>query len=106
MKTVEGAIGGILVCILSFVVYALIVSGIHSLKINWVALIISGLVASVLSQFGDLIMSYLKREHGIKDFSTILPGHGGILDRFDSAIPVSVFLFVLNAVCKVMIFYE
>ena len=105
-KTVEGAIGGIVVCIISFVVFGLIVSNIHSLQVNWVALIIAGLVASVLSQFGDLIMSYLKREHGIKDFATILPGHGGILDRFDSAIPVSVFLFVFNAVCKVMIFYE
>lgn len=105
-KTVEGAIGGIVVCVISFVVYALIVSSIHSFKINWVALIIAGFVTSILSQFGDLIMSYLKREHGIKDFSTILPGHGGILDRFDSAIPVSIFLFVLNVVCKVMIFYE
>lgn len=105
-KTVEGAIGGLVFCVATFVVFGIIVSSINSLKINWLALIIAGVVTSILSQFGDLIMSYLKREHGIKDFSTILPGHGGILDRFDSAIPVSIFLYILNVVCKVMIFYE
>ena len=105
-KTVEGAIGGLVFCVATFVVFGIIVSSINSLKINWLALIIASVVTSILSQFGDLIMSYLKREHGIKDFSTILPGHGGILDRFDSAIPVSIFLYILNVVCKVMIFYE
>ena len=105
-KTVEGAIGGIVVCMASFAGYALLVSNIHSLKINWLALLLAGLFVSVISQFGDLIMSYLKREHGIKDFSSLLPGHGGILDRFDSMIPVAMFLYILNTVFKVMIFYE
>ncbi len=104
-KTVEGAIGGTVVCALSFALFGFIISKACSLNVNWLVLIIAGVVSSVLSQFGDLIMSFVKREHGIKDFSTLLPGHGGILDRFDSSIPVAIFLYVLNAVFKVMIFY-
>ena len=44
------------------------------------------IILSIVGQIGDLIMSKIKRENGIKDFSNILPGHGGILDRLDSSI--------------------
>ena len=62
-----------------------------------------GLVAlplSVISQFGDLAASVIKRRFGVKDYGKIFPGHGGVLDRFDSIIPVSVmtvlFLMILD----------
>jgi phosphatidate cytidylyltransferase len=55
------------------------------------------LTASLVSQFGDLMASKLKRHYNIKDFGTIFPGHGGIMDRFDSVIMVSLYLFsILN----------
>ena len=54
-----------------------------------------GIVISVVSQIGDLSMSLIKRRYGIKDFGNIFPGHGGMLDRFDSIIAVSAILFVI-----------
>ena len=52
-------------------------------------LAISGIIVSVISQVGDLIMSVVKRHYGIKDYGKIFPGHGGVLDRFDSVLIVS-----------------
>ena len=56
--------------------------------------IVIGLVTSVVSQIGDLSMSAVKRHYGIKDYSQILPGHGGVLDRFDSVLAVAILLTV------------
>ena len=53
-----------------------------------------GLITAVVSMVGDLTMSLIKRHYGIKDFGKILPGHGGLLDRFDSVIAVAVILAV------------
>ena len=55
-------------------------------------LAISGIFISVVSQIGDLIMSLVKRHYGIKDYGKLFPGHGGILDRFDSVLAVSLIL--------------
>lgn len=103
-KTVEGAIGGIVFCVASFVGYALLTNalwlGEDMEALNPVVFGVVGLVTSVVSQIGDLAMSALKRHFGIKDYSQLLPGHGGILDRFDSVLAVSTLLtiacFVLN----------
>jgi phosphatidate cytidylyltransferase len=51
---------------------------------------ISGLLMTVVSQIGDLIMSVIKRHYGVKDYGKIFPGHGGMLDRFDSILAVSI----------------
>lgn len=95
-KTVEGSIGGTLFCIASFVLYGVIIESVTEFEANYVILAISGLLAAVVSQIGDLIMSVIKREKGIKDYGNIFPGHGGMLDRFDSILAVSL---VLSAVC-------
>ena len=51
---------------------------------------------SIVSQIGDLLASAIKRQYGIKDYGSLFPGHGGILDRFDSVMLVAPFLYVLN----------
>ena len=88
-KTVEGAIGGIVIAILAFLLYGWGVELFTDYEANYAVLAISGGILAVISQVGDLIASLLKREHEIKDYSNILPGHGGIMDRFDSIIAVS-----------------
>lgn len=96
-KTVEGAFGGVLGCVVGFVLYGFIVSKLHSdIRVNYLMLILLALVVSVVSQLGDLIASFVKREQGIKDFGFIFPGHGGVLDRFDSIIAVAPLIYIAS----------
>ncbi len=88
-KTVEGAIGGIVCAAAAFLLYGLIIDLFYEREVNYIVLAIAGLVLAVVSQIGDLIASLIKREHGVKDYGTLLPGHGGIMDRFDSILAVS-----------------
>lgn len=95
-KTVEGAIGGAVFCALTAFVYGLVVNACFDVVPNYPVLILSGLLISVVSQIGDLAMSAIKRQYDLKDFGKILPGHGGILDRFDSSIAVTVVVLTVN----------
>lgn len=95
-KTVAGAVGGLFFTI---VVCWLWVHGVlrpvGQLAMSPVAIILFGATISVVAQLGDLAESLLKREAGVKDSSRLIPGHGGVLDRFDSlffVLPVSFFL--------------
>ncbi len=88
-KTIEGSIGGIFFCALSFVVFGIIVDIFFERNANIIFLAVSGIFVSVISQIGDLIMSVIKRHYGIKDYGKLFPGHGGMLDRFDSVLAVS-----------------
>lgn len=95
-KTVEGSIGGIFIAIVSMLIYGFILDLIiANLKVNYIVLAVLGLLLSVISQIGDLIASLIKREHGVKDYSNLLPGHGGIMDRFDSLMPVSTAILII-----------
>lgn len=99
-KTVEGAIGGVVTNILVLCLYCLCYQKFEaardiSFEVNYFAVVVFGLIASVLGIFGDLTASLLKREHNIKDYGNIMPGHGGVMDRFDSVlfvVPVSVIM--------------
>lgn len=86
-KTVEGSIGGILGSIACCAVFGYI------FKLQIIPLVIIGLIGSVVAQFGDLFASSIKRYVGIKDYGKLIPGHGGILDRFDSVILVAPFVY-------------
>lgn len=94
-KTVEGALGGIFGDIIVYAVYGIILSKNH-IGVNYINLVVSGALAAAVSQIGDLIMSCIKRENHIKDYGDIIPGHGGILDRFDSVLTVAPLIFYLN----------
>ena len=94
-KTVEGSIGGIVFCVLGYIIYGLIVSNCFEVDMNIFALGVFGAIISVVSQIGDLAASLIKREYGIKDYGSLFPGHGGVLDRFDSVLAVSTVLMVL-----------
>jgi phosphatidate cytidylyltransferase len=98
-KTVEGAIGGVVFGAISFIVYGFILdSFIPNMVVNYPFLALFGTVLALVSQIGDLVASLLKREYGAKDYGNILPGHGGIVDRFDSILAIST---VLMTVCMV-----
>lgn len=94
-KTVEGAVGGIVVCALSCILYLFILkclgTGIKGLNYGFIA--ITGAVASVLTQLGDLAASAIKRDFDVKDYGNIFPGHGGFMDRFDSVIFIAPFIY-------------
>ena len=95
-KTVEGSLGGILMASLVSVVYGFLIEAIsETLDPNYVVLAVAGALLAVVSQIGDLIASLIKREYGIKDYSNLMPGHGGVMDRFDSVMAVSVPLLVI-----------
>ncbi|MCL2518293.1 MAG: phosphatidate cytidylyltransferase, partial [Oscillospiraceae bacterium] len=94
-KTIEGAVGGIVVCILSFCVYGFIIGWIFEATPKYLPLIIVAFVMSIISVCGDLIASLIKRNYNIKDFGGVFPGHGGVLDRFDSIIATAPFLYIL-----------
>lgn len=95
-KTVEGSIGGMIFCVVAFIVYAVCLDSFAHMKPDYVVFAIGGLFVSVVAQAGDLIMSAIKRSCGIKDFGKILPGHGGIIDRFDSVMAVALMLLLLE----------
>ena len=88
-KTVEGSVGAIVCTTVAMMIYGLLVSLFTDLTPNYLVLAISGAILSVTGQLGDLLASVIKRENGVKDYGTLLPGHGGIMDRFDSILAVS-----------------
>ena len=85
-KTVEGAIGGLVGAVVTCIVYGLIFHKITGVTPNYYFLAVYGIIGGVVTEVGDLAFSYIKRTTKIKDFGHILPGHGGVLDRFDSVI--------------------
>ena len=98
-KTVEGAIGGTVFCIGATVLFGFVVAKFFdatgNMSANYLMLAISGVFISIVSQTGDLIMSVIKRHYGIKDYGKLFPGHGGVLDRFDSVLAVTLILAVI-----------
>lgn len=105
-KTVEGAIGGSIFCAISFVVFGMAAGKVTASSANLIEMIIAGLAISAISQFGDLIASLIKRHYGIKDYGKLFPGHGGVMDRFDSIIAIAPFLLMLCAYPEIFALFK
>lgn len=98
-KTVAGGIGGLVGAVLAAVLFAaLLLKPYAGVRLSPISAAVVGVIVGAVAQVGDLAESLLKREAGVKDSGTLFPGHGGVLDRFDSilfALPVAYLLLTL-----------
>lgn len=102
-KTIEGALGGIVAALLVCVLFSIWVD-VSDIRVNYAAVMLYGCVTSIVGQIGDLSMSVIKRLDGVKDFGHLLPGHGGILDRFDSQMFAAPFtLIFVSEICPLFV---
>ena len=101
-KTIEGSIGGIVFTIGAFALYTFIVNTAFSQSLSYFKLCALGLVMSVISQIGDLVASSVKRQYDLKDYGNLFPGHGGVLDRFDSVMLTAPTLFFVNVIFRLI----
>lgn len=83
-KTVEGVIGGVAGAVVGMLIYCVILDLAFRFNVNYIFALTYGILGSLAAVFGDLAFSAIKRQTGIKDYGNLIPGHGGVLDRFDS----------------------
>lgn len=94
-KSIEGSVGGVVGAILCVGLYAYFMTGEVDTSDGFIcACLVIGFVCGIISQIGDLAASAIKREHGIKDYSNLIPGHGGVLDRVDSIIFIAPIVYL------------
>lgn len=96
-KSIEGAVGGVVGAAVLFGLYTNYIINPYStdaLQLNWISAMCLGAVGALLSMVGDLAASAIKRDHDIKDYGKLIPGHGGIMDRFDSVIVAAPLIFL------------
>lgn len=95
-KTVEGAAGGLVGGMAGMAIFCLVYRAITGVNLGLPLCVALGLLGALLGELGDLSFSAVKRQYGIKDYGRLLPGHGGVLDRFDSV------LFAAPVLCALL----
>lgn len=88
-KTVEGVVGGVVGAVLGMFIYCAVLDIAFRFRVNYLFALSYGILGSLGAVFGDLAFSVIKRQTGIKDYGKLIPGHGGVLDRFDSMVIVA-----------------
>lgn len=101
-KTIEGSVGGLAGSVIFNILFAIVCSLGFNLSVNYFGVFFMAIIAGVMSQLGDLTASAIKREYGIKDYSSFLPGHGGILDRFDSVLFVAPTIYYFTVIFSII----
>ena len=102
-KSWEGFFGGIFAAIAGMVVYGLVLQSLFEVQVNLIFMAVYGLLGALAGVFGDLSMSVIKRQVGVKDYGHLIPGHGGILDRFDSVLITAPLTEVLLLMLPMMV---
>lgn len=92
-KTIEGAVGGTFGCAIIFLIVGYLFNSVWKTQVSLPLLFLLGIISAVVAQLGDLSASIIKRKFGVKDYGTLFPGHGGIMDRCDSLIFVAPFIY-------------
>ncbi len=104
-KSWEGFFGGLITAVLGMILYAWILDTAFRGQVNYIYAGIYGLVGALGGVFGDLCFSVIKRQTGIKDYGNLIPGHGGVLDRFDSVLVVAPLVELLLTWIPVVVNY-
>ena len=102
-KTIEGALGGMAAGILAMLLYTFILDLPLRFDVSYGAAIVYGILGCLVGELGDLCFSVIKRQTGIKDYGNMIPGHGGVLDRFDSILAVAPLVEALLLIMPVII---
>jgi len=102
-KTVEGFIGGIVIGTAAMVIYGVIIVFTTLHRVEFWAIILYGFIGAMLTELGDLAFSLIKREYEIKDYGRLFPGHGGMLDRFDSTVFAAPAIYLMVMVMPAII---
>ena len=94
-KSIEGCIGGLIGSVAISIIFTLCMNKFLLLEMSYIKILIISVILSIIGQFGDFAASSIKRYVEIKDFSNLIPGHGGLLDRIDSLIFIAPFAYIL-----------
>ena len=97
-KSVEGAIAGIVGSTILAILYTLVMNNLYNLEYSYLFVTIATIVLSIIGQIGDFAASSIKRFVNVKDYSNLIPGHGGMLDRIDSLMFIAPFAYVLFSI--------
>lgn len=94
-KSIEGCVAGLIGAVVLSLIFTLCMDKFIGFEISYVKVLIVSAILGIIGQFGDFSASSIKRFTGIKDFSNLIPGHGGLLDRIDSLIFIAPFAYIL-----------